>query len=363
MLMLVMSSSLLGLFIGWEGVGLCSYLLIGFWYQKGWPAEAGQKAFVVNRIGDACFVIGSFLLVQLFGTLDLSDIGAGVATLLEDGGHSTQLMLAALLLFGGACGKVSVFPFQFWVPDVYQGSPTPVTVFMATGTKAAAFAFLMKVVFLLPASAAGVLGVMAIVTMAIGNLGALIQEDLKRMLGYSSVAHAGTLLLVVTASLAGDPQAGAPLQAALYYMAAYVFTAAGAFGLIAVLEGSGEHFTKLESLRGLGTRRPMLAGALSLFMLSLGGFPATGGFFGKYFVFSSTLRADMTMVSVLGVLLSVVALGYYLRVILTMWMRPEKEGQAAPSAYRPAANFATGLCVFFVLALGFAPGWFLERFF
>jgi NADH-quinone oxidoreductase subunit N len=256
-----------------------------------------------------------------------------------------------------------VFPFQFWVPDVYQGSPTPVTVFMSTGTKAAGFAFLMKVVFLLPASAVGALSIMAILTMAIGNLGALIQTDLKRMLGYSSVAHAGTLLLVVAASLAGDSQAGAPLQAAMYYMSAYVFTAAGAFGLIAMLEGSGEHFTKLESLRGLGQRRPMIAIALSIFMLSLGGFPATGGFFGKYFVFASTLRADLLAVSVLGVLLSVVALAYYMRVILTMWMRPEIEGQAAPSAYRPAANIATALCVLFVLALGLAPNWFLGRFF
>jgi NADH-quinone oxidoreductase subunit N len=356
MMLMAGAEDLLTFFVGLELLSVPLYSLACFRRIRMESVEAGLRYFLLGAFAAGLFLFGTALVYVSTGSISLAGIR-------EAGLTDNMALLGAALLASALFFKVSVFPFQFWVPDVYQGSPTPVTVFMATGTKAAAFAFLMKVVFLLPPSAAGLLSVMAIATMAIGNLGALIQEDLKRMLGYSSVAHAGTLLLVVTASLVGDPQAGAPLQAALYYMAAYVFTAAGAFGLIAMLEGSGEHFTKLESLRGLGTRRPMLAGALSLFMLSLGGFPATGGFFGKYFVFSSTLRADMTTAAVLGVLLSVVALGYYLRVIMTMWMRPEIEGQAPPSAYRPAANFATGLCVFFVLALGFAPGWFLERFF
>jgi NADH-quinone oxidoreductase subunit N len=356
MMLMAGSEDLLTFFVGLELLSVPLYALAGFRRIRMESVEAGLRYFLLGAFAAGLFLFGTGLIYVSTGSISLEGLR-------EVGLHSSMGMLGVALMASSLFFKVSVFPFQFWVPDVYQGSPTPVTVFMSTGTKAAGFAFLMKVVFLLPASAVGALSIMAILTMAIGNLGALIQTDLKRMLGYSSVAHAGTLLLVVAASLAGDSQAGAPLQAAMYYMSAYVFTAAGAFGLIAMLEGSGEHFTKLESLRGLGQRRPMIAIALSIFMLSLGGFPATGGFFGKYFVFASTLRADLLAVSVLGVLLSVVALAYYMRVILTMWMRPEIEGQAAPSAYRPAANIATALCVLFVLALGLAPNWFLGRFF
>ena len=131
MLMLVLSSSLLGLFVGWEGVGLCSYLLIGFWYEKGWPAEAGQKAFVVNRIGDACFLLGTFLLVSVFGSLDIATINAGVPGALAE--HSTQLTLAALLLFGGCCGKSAQFPLFTWLPDAMAG-PTPVSALIHAAT-------------------------------------------------------------------------------------------------------------------------------------------------------------------------------------------------------------------------------------
>jgi NADH-quinone oxidoreductase subunit L len=133
MLMLVLSSSLLGLFIGWEGVGLCSYLLIGFWYAKGWPAEAAQKAFVMNRIGDASFLVGSFLLVHLFGTLDLSNIGDSVSALLASGQHTGELVLAALLLFGGCCGKSAQFPLFTWLPDAMAG-PTPVSALIHAAT-------------------------------------------------------------------------------------------------------------------------------------------------------------------------------------------------------------------------------------
>lgn len=356
MMLMAGAEDLLTFFVGLELLSVPLYALASFKRIQDRSVEAGLRYFLLGAFAAGLFLYGAALIYTSTGTISL-------AGLRETGLPDKLAVVGAALVASSLFFKVSVFPFHFWVPDVYQGSPTPVTTFMATGTKAAGFAFLLKIVFLLPPGSASTLAVISIVTMAIGNLGALIQTDLKRLLAYSAVAHAGTLLLVVTASLVGDPRAEGPVQAALYYMAAYVFTAAGAFGTVALLEGDGEHFTRLDALRGLGQRRPGLAAALSIFMLSLGGFPATGGFLGKYFVFASTLRADMVFVSVVGVLLSVVALAYYLRVILTMWMKPEPEGQAPPRAYRPSASFAMGVCLFLVFALGLAPGWFLERFF
>jgi len=196
--------------------------------------------------------------------------------------------------------------------------------------------------------------------MALGNLGALVQSDLKRMLAYSGIAHAGTLLLVVAGGLAGA-DSGAAVRAALYYMAAYVFTAGGAFGLLCVLEADGRDATKLDSLRGLARSRPGIAAALALFMLSLGGIPATGGFLGKWFVFSVLVEADMIGIAILGALLSVVALGYYLRVLVVLYMQaPESDSLSAGPTPRLSAGAATIACSAFVLLLGLFPGWFLS---
>lgn len=356
MMLMAGAEDLLTFFVGLEVLSVPLYALASFRRVRNESVEAGLRYFLLGAFAAGLFLYGAALIYTSTGTITLEGLR-------EVGLNSKLALVGSALMASALFFKISVFPFHFWVPDVYQGSPTPVTTFMSTGTKAAGFAFLFKISFMLPESAAGALAIISLLTMAIGNLGALVQTDLKRMLGYSAVAHAGTLLLAVTASLVGDPLTEGPLQAALYYMAAYVFTACGAFGMIATLEGDGEVFTKLNSLRGLGQRRPWLAAALSVFMLSLGGFPATGGFFGKYFVFASTLRADMMFVSAIGVLLSVVALAYYLRIILTMWMRPADEKVPTPRAYRPSASFATGMCLFVVFALGLAPGWFLERFF
>lgn len=355
--MMVMAGSrdLLTFFVGLELLSVPLYALAAFRRVRDDSVEAGLRYFVLGAFAAGLFLYGSALVYAATGTVSLE--GLSHAAL------DAPLALLGLALVASALFfKVSVFPFHFWVPDVYQGSPTPVTTFMATGTKAAGFAFLLEFALLMPPRAAGLVAGIALLTLAVGNLGALVQTNLKRLFGYSAVAHAGTLLLVVASTLAGDSRASGPLEAALYYMAAYVFTAGGAFGLVALLEADGERYTQLESLRGLGRRRPALAAALSVFMLSLGGFPATGGFLGKYFVFSSALRADLVGVSILGVLFSVVALGYYLRVILTMWMLPEPEDLAVPRTRRLTATIATGVCVAMVLGLGLFPSWFLERF-
>jgi NADH-quinone oxidoreductase subunit N len=358
MMLMAGAQDLLLFFVGLELLSVPLYALCAFRRNRARSVEAGLKYFLLGAFAAAFFLYGAALIYTASGTLSLIE--------LREVGLSSPLALTGVaLLTAGVFFKISVFPFHLWVPDVYEGAPTPVTALMATGTKAAAFAFLLNAMFLLPASAAMTVAVIAIVTMALGNLGALVQTDVKRMLAYSGIAHAGTVLLVVAGSLAGDPQPGGALDAALYYMAAYVFTAAGAFGLLALLERDGEHFTSLDSLRGLARRRPYVAAALTLFMLSLGGIPLTGGFLGKYLVFYTAVRADLIGVAVVGVLLSVVALGYYLRVIVALYMQPEPEGLArlgdGNQVAMIPATFATAACAVLVLLLGILPGWFLQQ--
>ncbi|MFT5051687.1 MAG: NADH-quinone oxidoreductase subunit N [Chlamydiales bacterium] len=351
MMLMAGAEDLIVFFVGLELLSIPLYCLASFQRARDRSVEAGLKYFVLGAFAAALFLYGAALTYMDSGTLSMIELR-------ELGIHSTLGLTGVGLMLASLFFKVSVFPFHLWVPDVYQGSPTPVTTLMATGTKAAGFAFLLKLIFLLPSGAAPVIAAIAVITMAVGNLGALVQEDVKRMLAYSGIAHAGTLLLVVAGALAGDPE-GQSTGAALYYMAAYVFTAGGAFGLLSWLEADGEHFTKLESLRGLAGRRPGIAAALTLFMLSLGGIPATGGFLGKWFVFSVAVRSGLTGFAIVGALLSVVALGYYLRVIVAMYMQPEIEGQAPPMTRRMSASLATGLCVAMVLALGLLPGFFI----
>jgi NADH-quinone oxidoreductase subunit L len=272
MLMLVLSSSLLGLFVGWEGVGLCSYLLIGFWYEKGFPAEAGQKAFVVNRIGDASFLIGSFILIGIFGTLDLSDIGAGVPAQLAE--HSTLLSVAALLLFGGACGKSAQGPLLTWLPDAMAG-PTPVSALIHAATMVTAGVYL--VIRLNPLFAAAptvlfVIGIVGALTALIGASTALLQRDIKKVLAYSTVSQLGYMFLGLACGAWG---------AALFHLVTHAFFK----GLLFLGSGSVIHgmHDEQDMLKMGGLRRHMpktfltfMAGAAAL-----SGLPLMSGFFSK----------------------------------------------------------------------------------
>jgi NADH-quinone oxidoreductase subunit N len=356
--MLLMSGAgdLLTFFVGLELLSVPLYALAAFRRNRPASVEAGLKYFLLGAFAAAFFLYGAALVYTATGTISLER--------LRESGLGAPLALAGVgLMTAGVLFKVSVFPFHLWAPDVYQGAPTPVSALMATGSKAAAFAFLLHVTFLLPATAAGTLALLALATMAAGNLGALVQTDLKRMLAWSGIAHAGTVLLVASAALAGDPLPHGARDAAIYYMAAYVLTAAGAFGLVSLLERESGRLPTLESLRGLSARRPVVAATLVLFMLSLGGIPLTGGFLGKYLVFSASVRADQIAVAVVGVLLSVVALGYYLRVIVAMYMQPAPEGASTSrAATPPAAVLAALLCAAGVLLLGLLPGWLLRQF-
>lgn len=354
MVLMAGSRDLLVFFVGLELLSVPLYTLCGFRRARRDSVEAGLKYFLLGAFAAATFLFGAALVYTGTGTVTFARMNPADLS-------SPLVMVGAALVAASLFFKVSVFPFHLWVPDVYQGAPAPVTTFMATGTKAAGFAFLLPAAAaMLPNSSTPVLAVIAVVTLAAGNLGALVQTDLKRMLAYSGVAHAGTLLLAI-AGMRNDSQADGATQAVLFYMAAYMFTAGGAFGLVTMLESQTRAPVTLESIRGLAQRRPGVAAALALFMLSLGGIPATGGFLGKYLVFSVAVRSGMVAIAVIGIVLSVVALGYYLRVIIALYMQPEAgpKGEAAP--VRAGAGFVALVCAAMVLVLGILPAWFLDH--
>jgi NADH-quinone oxidoreductase subunit N len=341
-------------FVGLELLSVPLYTLSAFQRARRESVEAGLKYFMLGAFAAATYLFGAGLVYagtgsQTFAAMNPADVG------------SPLVLTGAGLIVASLFFKVSVFPFHLWVPDVYQGSPSPVTTFMATGTKAAAFAFLLPTAAaLLPLTARPLVAVIALLTMAAGNFGALVQTDLKRLLAYSGVAHAGTMLLAV-AGMQGDTEADGATRALLFYMAAYVFTAGGAFGLLTMLEAQTGRAVTIDSIRGLAQKRPGIAAALALFMLSLGGIPATGGFLGKWLVFSVAIRSGLVVVAVIGIALSVVALGYYLRIIVAMYMQPESEKHAVPAGARGTSGVVAFVCAAMVLVLGLVPSWFLDN--
>lgn len=274
MLMLVLSSSLIGLFIGWEGVGLCSYLLIGFWYEKGWPAEAGQKAFVFNRVGDASFLIGSFILIQLFGTLDLSDINAAVASVAADPSKAWWLTVAALCLFGGCTGKSAQIPLFTWLPDAMAG-PTPVSALIHAATMVTAGVYLvvrMNPVFAVDPTVLTVIGTIGALTALVGGTSAIFQRDIKKVLAYSTVSQLGYMFLGLGAGA---------FASAIFHLVTHAFFK----GLLFLAAGSvihGMHDEQdLHKMGGLKRHMPktfvtFLAGAGAL-----SGLPLLSGFFSK----------------------------------------------------------------------------------
>ncbi|MBI5363627.1 MAG: NADH-quinone oxidoreductase subunit L, partial [Planctomycetes bacterium] len=274
MLMLVLSSNLLGLFVGWEGVGLCSYFLIGFWYEKGWPAEAGQKAFVMNRIGDASFLVGSFLLVRLFGTLDLSEIVEGVRPLIADPDKAYQLMLAGLLLFGGACGKSAQLPLFTWLPDAMAG-PTPVSALIHAATMVTAGIYLT--VRLNPIYAASpqlmlFVGSVGAVTALIAGSSAILQRDIKRVLAYSTVSQLGYMFLGLGTGA---------WAAAIFHLVTHAFFKALLFlGAGSVIHGMHDE-QDMHKMGGLRKHMPATFATFLAGAAALSGLPLLSGYFSK----------------------------------------------------------------------------------
>ncbi|PYP15240.1 MAG: NADH-quinone oxidoreductase subunit N [Gemmatimonadetes bacterium] len=309
-------SDLMVIFLGLELMSVAVYVLAGFDRRRARSAEAALKYFLLGAFASGFLLYGIALVYGATATTNFALIGAQVSI----DGTSIMLLMGLALLIVGFGFKVAAVPFHMWAPDVYDGAPTPVTAFMATAVKAAAFAALFR---LLNSAFAGVavwhdiLWWLAAITMIGGNLFALGQRSLKRMLAYSSVAHAGYLLVAVTA---GGPQGS---SAFLVYAVAYTMMSLGAFAVLSAKGRGGESDVLIDDLAGLAGKRPWLALAMSVCMLSLLGFPGTAGFIGKWYILIAATSAGQNILAAILVLTSVVSAGYYLPVIMAMYMKPE----------------------------------------
>ena len=365
--MIVMGSTnnLLVIFLGLEILSVALYVLSGI--TRDWirSLEAALKYFLLGAFSTGFILYGMAFLYGATGSLDLLAISQRAGDLMagaEGEGAAPMLLVGLGLIIVGLAFKVAAVPFHWWAPDVYEGSPTPVTAFMAVGTKAVSFLVLLRVVTtafgtILVAEWTLVLGILALLSMLVGNLVALVQRNIKRMLAFSSVAHAGYLLIAVAA--------GTDLgtSAMMFYFAAYVLTTLGAFGvasLVAETTDGGDEGYGLMRYAGLARTHPGLAAAMMIFMLSLIGVPPTAGFIGKYYIFQAAIQKALEgstlflVLSVVGILLSVVSAAYYLRVIVTMYMT-QPEGEPAQVRTSPDAGFAILVAAVGIMYLGFFP--------
>ena len=341
---MVGTNNLLLLMLGLELLSLASYSLAGFHKGDRKSAEASMKYVIFGGLSAGIMLYGISLLYGLTGTLDLGEMGAGTGKLasgLAAQMHSnpTPVAIAVVMVIAGFAYKVSVVPFHFWTPDVYEGAPTPVTTFLAVASKAAGFgallrflgALFMKSGVHIDVAAYGhrislLVAIMAAVTMTLGNLSALRQTSLKRMLAYSSIAHAGYVLIGVAA------MTGAGFSAAMYYLAAYYLMNLGAFGFLLYFEGvTGTD--SVESLKGLGWRAPVVSVAMVAFLVSLTGLPPTVGFYGKYLLFVEGYHAGLGWLVFVAALNSVVSLFYYFRVAKALFLADPSERTPAPQPY------------------------------
>ena len=350
MLGLVSSLELISMFVALEIMSIPLYAIAGMQRSRPESQEAALKYFVTGSFSSAFFLYGVALLYGVCGSTSLERIAA-TAGPASDGAPSLALLGAALLLVGFGF-KVAGVPFHMWAPDVYEGAPTPATAFMAAGVKAAAFgAFLRVFGSALPGLASHwqpLVGALACVTMIVGNLAALAQSNLKRMLAYSSIAHAGYLL---TAMVAAPGLAG---EAMLFYLAAYATVNLGAFGALAALSRDGREPLALADVAGLAERRPALAAALTVFLVSLTGIPVTAGFVGKFYLFNAAVAAGWVWLAIVGVAMSVVSAYYYLRVVVALYMR-EPSGEDTWAEVSPASAFALAVSAALALLLGVWP--------
>jgi NADH-quinone oxidoreductase subunit N len=350
MLGLVSSLELVSMFVALEIMSIALYGMAGMDRRRAESQESALKYFVTGAFASAFLLYGIALLYGVSGSTALEKVGRAVA-MISSPSSSLALLGAAMLLVGFGF-KVASVPFHMWVPDVYEGAPTPATAFMSAGVKAAAFGAVLRVFdSALPALASQwrpLVAALAIATMIVGNLGALAQPNLKRMLAYSSVAHAGYLLtgLVAAPVLAGE--------AMLFYLVAYAAVNLGAFGTIAALTREGREPLSLRDVAGLSERRPAVAAALAVFLISLTGIPVTAGFVGKFYVFGAAVAAGWVVLALVGVIMSVVSAYYYLRVVVVMYMR-EPAGEDTWSPVSPAAAFALAVSAGLTLVLGVWP--------
>jgi len=350
--MSLMSSAveLVLIFIALEISSISTYILAGFRRRFATSSESALKYFLLGSFATAFFLYGIALMFGATGSTSIPVIGQ----VLRSGQIPVLAYLGIALMFVGLGFKVAAAPFHVWTPDVYEGAPSPIVGFMSTAPKAAVFAVLLRIMF--EAHAPGrlwLIWVTAALSMTIGNVAALVQDNVKRLLAYSSIAHAGYLLV----AFAALPNNGIP--AAMFYTAAYAAMNVGAFAVVSHFAGAGERYVTLEDYAGLGRSSPILAATLTIFLLSLIGIPITGGFFAKFYVFSAALQANLIGLTVIGLLNSAVGAYYYLRLIVSMYMREARE-EVPVSPVPAGVAAALTISVIATIYLGVLPGRVLE---
>ncbi len=352
-LVLISAGSFITLYLGLELLSLCLYAMVAFDRESGIAAESAIKYFVLGSMASGTLLYGMSIVYGVTGNLELAAIAAAVANGLQD---NVGLVFGIAFIIVGVGFKFGAVPFHMWIPDVYEGSPTCVTVFIGTASKIAAFALAMR---LLPEALAGLqadwsqmLVVLAVLSMAIGNIVAIAQSNLKRMLAYSTISHVGFVLLGI---LSGTAQG---YQASMFYMISYAIVAAGSFGMILLLARQGFEADKIVDFRGLNARSPWFAGMMAILMFSLAGLPPFIGFWAKLGVIQAVLGVDYTWLAVVAVLFSVVGAFFYLRIVKLMYFdEPTETATIGGSALMRTVLSANALLVF---GLGVIPGALLQ---
>jgi NADH-quinone oxidoreductase subunit N len=347
MMFMASGLDLITIFIGLETMAVSFYILVGYLKPNRRSNEAAVKYFLLGAFSLGILLYGMSLLYGLTGSTQLRPIMAALA----NGPVSPALYLAVILLVAGVGFKIAAVPFHMWAPDVYEGAPTPITAFLSVGSKAASFAMLFRIFMeglpFMQAEWQQMFYVLSVLTMTIGNIAAITQSNVKRLLAYSSVAHAGYLLIGV---VAGTPRG---VTAAMLYLMIYVFMQMGAFTVVAMLRRQDVMGDELKDLSGLYFRRPGAAIAMLLFMLSLGGIPPTAGFMGKFWLFSAAIESGFVWLAVIGVVNSAISLYYYIRIVVFMWIKEEAIG--SPLTAQPALAVAVAIAVFGTIVLGIYP--------
>jgi NADH-quinone oxidoreductase subunit N len=337
---------LISIYVGLELLSLSSYILAGYYKTESASTEAAMKYFILGAISSGILLYGISLIYGVCGSLRLDVIAAAAPAALDN----QALVFGIMLLGAGLCFKIAAVPFHVWTPDVYVGAPTPITAFLSTGSKAAAFAIFARIFYVglanVHTSWIAIIAAVSALSIIVGNLAAITQTNVKRMLAYSSIAHAGYGLMgIVAMSELG-------LYSILVYMFVYAFANLGIWATILMLSKHPYAGEQIDDFEGLHVRAPFLAFAMVIFLLSLGGIPPTAGFIGKYFLFSAAIGAGFGWLAIVAVLMSAVSMFYYLRLVVAMYL---KEGKVAEIADTPPLRFAVVICLVVTLLFGILP--------
>ena len=353
MMLMAAAKDLLVIFLGLELMSIAFYILAGMNRKRFNANEASLKYFLLGSFTTGFIVYG---IALIYGSAQTTSI-AYITTNFGELTKNFLFVTGALLFLIGFSFKIAAFPFHMWVPDVYQGSPTTVAALFSTGGKAAAFSAIIATLFALFNGPAGnlftpYLAVISVLSMFYGSIVAIAQSNIKRMLAYSSISHAGYLAIGLAA---GNHDA---IAGVIFYLAAYTFMNLGAFGIIGLIESKDENYLDINSYAGLGNRKPFLALLLSILMFALAGIPPFAGFFGKYYIFIAAVKAKLTWLAILGVISSAISVYFYIRIVVLMYFK-EEEGEMTIEPSRSSV-FAITLSVIVIILLGIFPGPFLD---